>query len=1464
MQAATPAQTSQPRLVRAVLKWLLIALLAAWTVVASAYLLIHAVIVPRIELWRTDAEQQLSETLGAPVRIGVLSAKASQWTSHFEVRDVQVGAEGADAAVFIPAIQASLSMRGLWRLEFDQVQVTSPSVQVQRHPDGSWHIGPIALAAGTFAQVPAWQDWLFDQPELLVRDARISLQDDMDGVGPSERWVVQNVDVALRSGVRSHAMRIDLTPPAHVGQRLSVQAQFDSPLFSMHGSDWRQWQGVAYGQWPQLDAAALHAVVQRFAPNVADKIRLDAAQAAWRGWLDFERGATLKAFTSDVVLTDVAAAWMPDKSALKPMLFKRLQARLDLRQQMAASAVNATSPDGRQWAISLDDMAFETQQGVRWDGAQLDVAWPARNTDQSAVRLANINLDVLRQLSDSLPLPAALRSELGAWRPTGYINELQLDWQGSLDKPRKWHTSGSATELGWAPGQLRSNAGDKDLARPGAQGVGVQWRGSAEGGSAQVSVTQGQLTLPGVWQAPTVALPSLQANVVWSAPGHVLATQDAPAAWTANDWQQLWRVAFDNVQITTPDGQVSASGVWAQDPQQASTNAAGYLRLDAGVNLLAVNKLARYLPRSMDADAMSFVQSRLSAGTLSQVKVHIDSHLDDALWSGGAQRFGVTAQASGVDLDYAGGWGPEQTWPAVGNMSGQFAMSGNNIDISNVTARLRDAPQVVVSQARVQLRDMGNNGQLLVEAQASGPLPTWLAQLSATPVARWSDGLMQDWRGQGDATLALTIETPLANPNDLRVRGEVGLQDTSLTLWSGVPALQNAHARVRFDNNSVTVDQVRAQWLGSPLNADLRWSSGVADSAGELVINVNGRLNANAVAQTPSLGTAAMLAQRASGSTAFEASARSTTDGLAWQLRAPLTNLRLDLPQPLNKASGQTWPLAVSVTPLPAAQRAPGMASAQDIVLSVGPSGAPVVHAHYVREFAQALMPVSRTAAPSMVRGAVGLGQFDVAGLGLPDQGVLADIRLANFNVDDWQQVLLATSRQTGMSTMSDGRDDAETVSKVSMALPDKASAELLRAYLPTTMVARALSLTTQGRSFNNVVLGGARVGPLWRANVRADELNGYLQYRESDAQDGGAGNLYARLAMLHLAKQETQDIVQMLAEQPRAMPALDVVVQSLNLDGRDLGRLELQAFNRVVARVPGQRANEWRLNRLWLDVPEASLRANGQWAPVLPDDTAEFDANKRRTFLDFELELRDSGELLSRFGMPGVVRGSAGTVKGQVAWLGAPTNFDTTTLNGGLDLSVASGQFLKADPGIARLIGVLSLQSLPRRLLLDFRDVFLEGFAFDSVTGNARITNGLVQTNNLQMAGVNATVLMEGQASMVDETQALQVVVVPQVDAGTLSLLAASANPVVGVATYFLERVFGEAINTANTKAFQVTGSWLEPQVEEVKLTPRDGKAPVQTVDISEQAAQAVKQLGAGAATVSTQPEADMPVADQ
>jgi uncharacterized protein YhdP len=64
----------------------------------------------------------------------------------------------------------------------------------------------------------------------------------------------------------------------------------------------------------------------------------------------------------------------------------------------------------------------------------------------------------------------------------------------------------------------------------------------------------------------------------------------------------------------------------------------------------------------------------------------------------------------------------------------------------------------------------------------------------------------------------------------------------------------------------------------------------------------------------------------------------------------------------------------------------------------------------------------------------------------------------------------------------------------------------------------------------------------------------------------------------------------------------------------------------------------------------------------------------------------------------------------------------------------IEKGQFLKSEPGAARLLGVLSLQALPRRLMLDFSDVFGEGFAFDFVRGDVRIEQGVATTNNFQM----------------------------------------------------------------------------------------------------------------------------------
>ena len=156
--------------------------------------------------------------------------------------------------------------------------------------------------------------------------------------------------------------------------------------------------------------------------------------------------------------------------------------------------------------------------------------------------------------------------------------------------------------------------------------------------------------------------------------------------------------------------------------------------------------------------------------------------------------------------------------------------------------------------------------------------------------------------------------------------------------------------------------------------------------------------------------------------------------------------------------------------------------------------------------------------------------------------------------------------------------------------------------------------------------------------------------------------------------------------------------------------------------------------------------------------------------------------------------------------------------MTGQMKVAIESGQFLKAEPGAARLLSVLSLQSLPRRLSLDFRDLFAEGFAFDNVDGDVKIGQGMAATNNLRMRGAAAVVLMEGSADLERETEDLRVVVVPEINAGTASLAVAVINPAIGLGTFLAQYFLRKPLMAASTREFRVTGPWDDPKVERVE----------------------------------------------
>ncbi len=213
---------------------------------------------------------------------------------------------------------------------------------------------------------------------------------------------------------------------------------------------------------------------------------------------------------------------------------------------------------------------------------------------------------------------------------------------------------------------------------------------------------------------------------------------------------------------------------------------------------------------------------------------------------------------------------------------------------------------------------------------------------------------------------------------------------------------------------------------------------------------------------------------------------------------------------------------------------------------------------------------------------------------------------------------------------------------------------------------------------------------------------------------------------------------------------------------------------------------------------------------------------------MNFRLDIHDAGELLARLGMKDVVRRGKGQMEGQVAWEGSPLSLGLrVSLSGAFNVNIENGQFLKAEPGLAKLLGVLSLQALPRRLVLDFRDVFSEGFAFDFFRGDVRIDQGVAYSNNLQMKGINAAVLMDGQADLGRETQDIRVVVVPEINAGTASLIAAAINPALGLGTFLAQVVLRRPLMEAATQEFHIDGTWLDPKIQRDARVGRRAASP-------------------------------------
>jgi len=331
-------------------------------------------------------------------------------------------------------------------------------------------------------------------------------------------------------------------------------------------------------------------------------------------------------------------------------------------------------------------------------------------------------------------------------------------------------------------------------------------------------------------------------------------------------------------------------------------------------------------------------------------------------------------------------------------------------------------------------------------------------------------------------------------------------------------------------------------------------------------------------------------------------------------------------------------------------------------------------------------------------------------------------------------------------------------------------------------------ALDLYGRRLHEVELRAGSEGANWSARIKSREVSGELAYR---AESGG--RLIARLEQFQMP--ETYPGAPD-ADPVNELPAVDLIAERFVLRGKQYGRVEIAA----------QRSGlDWRIDKLSSVNPESSLSAKGIWRA----------GAEAKTSLTFDLQASDAGKFLDRVGYPNLLKGGTAKLNGALEWSGDPLSIDYPSMHGDMTLEASEGQFVEIEPGIGKLVSLMSLQMLPRRITLDFRDVFSKGFQFDRINSSMHIERGVLKTSDFKMRGSAAEVDMAGETNLARETQNLRVRVVPSLGDSASTVLSVLGGPIAGVASMIAQRVLKNPLGQIFSYEYVVSGTWSDPKVD-------------------------------------------------
>ncbi|BFT32316.1 YhdP family protein [Alteromonas sp. D210916BOD_24] len=833
---------------------------------------------------------------------------------------------------------------------------------------------------------------------------------------------------------------------------------------------------------------------------------------------------------------------------------------------------------------------------------------------------------------------------------------------------------------------------------------------------------------------------------------------------------QDWVIKGENMLLKTDSVTVK--------PQFKINLSAGVMSLYAGVDPVQLAHVNELFPTTIMGKNLNAYLTRAftGAGRIEKARV---------LWHGPLAAFPFDDN-SGIFQAYVdikqGDFLFAPDWPALHQLDMSLYFVNNALVIESPEAQLG---KMTISDMSATIPSFKADSRLLIYATGTGTGDALTELMMASSIKSSLGNILNDEvQIDGPLSADIKLDIPLKG-KDVIASGTAHLLDNSIYIPRTAMRFNHTKGDVTFTNGDIDATKLNAVFLKQPIKMSLQGRQG---ESYDLHASLNGRWHVHPLANYVNSDLTDYIDGETKWKTDVDIKLAKQDFSYIAKLNADLTATKSVLPAPFDTPAGSSLPLYIE---------SKGDGKASNVVATLGDNiRFTGVLPHQEMQFSRAHLA---------------LGESDIANIGtgfsiaanLPEADVLEWFKTIDMLVSGSRDVASATS---DVALHSDNTEHPQKPSIFSA---------------PSRVFAKAEQLNFAGHTLKNVELNATERDRDWILDITSAQARGTIRVNHDLTEQGIVINAdYLTLdkptdGIAAVDEIQQQDkIVSPYDVDPSTLPPIYLYCQSCAVHGFDLGQVTLDI---------AKQDNGLKVRQLLVRSRDADITATGYW---------QHTNRGIETALEGTLTSPDVGQMLSNYGVESGIKDSSAEVAFNINWPLAPMDFALSEIKGDVKWSLSDGYLTELSDQGSRIFTLFSLNSLVRKLSLDFRDVFAKGFFYDDMGGTLNIVDGKAYTDDTEIDGGAGEIEITGFTDLTNGGLNYNVSFAPNVTGNLPFLVYFLATPPTALAALAIDQVLTSAKVISNVN-YRVTGTIKEPKFDEVERNSKDISLPAQNAPV-------------------------------